>query len=76
MPDADAFGYPCLSLDETITQLSKLREENPELGQHPLWVMNLPPLYWPIRLIRREVTREGSLKGNYQISVYVETGAH
>jgi len=66
----NAFGYEVLTLDEVISQLTNLREESPELGTSPVWVMNCPPLYWPVKEVRAK--RKSS--GGSMVELHVERG--
>ena len=48
----NAFGYPCLTLDELIEALLEVRAGFPPLGAEPVWIGNIPPLMMPINNVQ------------------------
>lgn len=44
----DSFGYEVLTLSGLISQLERVRTMYPQLADKPVWLTNMPPLYWPV----------------------------
>ena len=66
----DSFGYQVMSLDELIAALQAKREENPGLGNRPVWIMNGVPLYYPVKAVD-----SGMVHQRYGTGLFVETGS-
>lgn len=64
------YGYEVLSLDGLINRLSTLREAYPELGQRPVVINNVPPMYWPVK----DVSARPSDGRNACVHLIVEKG--
>lgn len=65
----ESFGYSVLSLDGLILRLSQIKASHPELVDKPVWIGNLPPMYWPVKQVNVARTTRGP-----EIMVYVEKG--
>lgn len=64
-----SFGYWVLSLDGLIASLVQIKAAHPEMSNKPVWVGNLPPMYWPVKQVEIVHTPRGP-----EIMAYVEKG--